>query len=218
VWSESAARRLLDEVGFPLVAAELAATADEAIAAAKRLGYPVALKACAAGLAHKSDIGAVALDLINAGAVRDAFTQVAEAVRKQPDVEVEGVLVAPMRTGGLELLAGVTVDPTFGPVLAVGLGGVWVEVMRDVALRVLPVGPEEIAEMLDELKGSELLRGARGMPAVALDQVAGSLAKLAEAAALAGPALQALEVNPLWCGPDRIEGLDARLITTSAEG
>jgi len=205
VWAETEARRLLELSGFPLVPAELALSADEAVEAAHRIGYPVVLKACVEGLAHKSDVGGVKLGLAGDDAVREAFAGL-HAI-------AAAALVTPMRTGGLELFAGVTRDPTFGPVLAAGLGGVWVELLDDVALRVLPVDKTEVVEMLRELRGAPRLFGARGTDAVDLDGLAEALVSLAGAALLAGPGLEALEVNPIWCGGGRIEGLDARLIT-----
>jgi len=219
VWPETAGRRLLAVARVPMVAAELACSADEAVAAASRVGYPVALRVSAAGLAHRSDAGGVALGLASPTAVRRAYPRVrAAAGGPEAEVDVEGVLVSPMRSGGVELLAGVTVDATFGPVLAVGLGGIWVEALHDVALRVLPIEEADARDMLGELRAAPLLRGARGGTPVDLDRVADVLLGLAGAAALVGPSLQALEVNPLWCSGDRVEGLDVLVVTGSREG
>jgi acetate---CoA ligase (ADP-forming) len=206
-WSEVAARQLLSAHGVPLVPAELATTADAAVEAARRLGLPVALKICAAEVTHKSDVGGVALGLATEEAVRAGF----ERVRAVAD-RADGVLVSPMRTGGVELLAGVSVDPTFGPVLAVGLGGVFVEVLRDTSLRALPVDAGQVRAMLAELRGAALLRGARGTRPADLDQVARAIVALT-AAALTLPGLRALEVNPLWVDGDRVEALDALVVT-----
>ena len=128
-WSEAAARDLVAACGVPLVPAELVTSADEAARAAGRIGLPVALKVCAAQITHKSDIGGVALGLRTEAEVRDAYRRVRAAGEAVPGAIVDGVLVLPMRSGGVELLAGVTVDRTFGPVLAVGLGGVWTELL-----------------------------------------------------------------------------------------
>ena len=138
----------------------------------------------------------------------------ARAIRSSvPGAEIEGVLVTPMRAGGTELLAGVTVDPSLGPVLAVGLGGVWVEVLRDTALRVLPAGPAEVRAMLGELRGLPLLRGARGTVPADLDVLAAVIARIGETALSLGRGLRALEVNPLWVSGDRIEALDVLIVT-----
>jgi acetate---CoA ligase (ADP-forming) len=127
------------------------------------------------------------------------------------------VLVTPMRTGGVELLAGVTLDPTFGPVLAVGLGGVWVEILQDTSLRVLPVDAAEVKRMLAELRGLPLLRGARGSKAADLDALAEVITGIGETALSLNGALRALEVNPLWVNGDQVEALDV-LIATGPDG
>jgi acyl-CoA synthetase (NDP forming) len=209
VWSEADGRRLLEDAGVPLVPAELVHSADEAELAAARLGFPVVLKTSGAGIAHKSDIGGVMLNVESAAAVRDGYDTLA---RLSGDV-----LVAAMRSGGHELLAGVTVDPTFGPVLAVGLGGIWVETLRDVALRVLPVDRADAHQMLEELRASAVLEGDRGGVAADFDVVAEVLVRVADAALMLGPSLRAVEVNPLWCSGGQVEALDVLVVTDSAE-
>jgi len=217
-WPETAGRRLLALTGVPMVTAEPARSPGEAVAAAARVGYPVAVKLTGAGIAHKSDAGGVALGLSSPAALQRAYTRVLQAAAGMPDADVDGVLISPMRAGGHELLAGVTVDPTFGAVLAVGLGGVWVEALQDVALRVLPIDRTDAREMLEELRGAALLRGWRGAEPVDLDRVADVLLRISEAAGLVAMSLRALEVNPLWCRGDRVEGLDVLVVTDSGEG
>jgi len=131
--------------------------------------------------------------------------------------DVDGVLVTPMRSGGVELLAGVSVDPVFGPVLAVGLGGIWVELLADTSLRVLPVGPGEVRDMLGELRGMPLLAGARGTRPADLDGLARVIAALGETARSLNGGLRALEVNPLWVSGDQIEALDVLVVTELQE-
>jgi acyl-CoA synthetase (NDP forming) len=214
-WSEAEGRDLLAAAGVPVVPGGLAASADEAVALAREAGLPVALKVCSAQITHKSDIGGVALGLSSEAEVRAAYAKVTDAAAASaPDATVDGVLVAPMRSGGVELLAGVTVDPTFGPVLAVGLGGVWVEVLKDTSLRVLPVDAGEIKEMLGELRGASLLRGARGARPADLDAVAEAIAGIGRAALSLGSRLRALEVNPLRVDGDQVEALDVLVITS----
>jgi len=212
-WSEVSARRLLADAGVPLVPAELVHSADEAAAAAGRLGLPVALKICSARITHKSDVGGVALGLATEAEVRAGFERVLAAGRSAAGADVDGVLVSAMRTGGVEMLAGVTVDPTFGPVLALGLGGIWVEVLNDTSLRLLPVRPGEVKRMLAELRGLPLLRGARGTPPADLDTLAEVISVLGDAAVSLNGALRALEVNPLWVNGDQVEALDVLVVT-----
>ncbi len=165
--SERAALTFLAEHGVPVIPTELAIDAEQAVAAARRIGGRVVLKIASDDIAHKSDIGGVALNLEGDQAVADAFRRVRAAA--PAGAHVDGVLVAPMRTGGLELFVGCTRDSQWGPVIAVGLGGVWVEVLQDVALRPLPVAAAEVRRMLTELRGAKLLEGVRGVPAADLD-------------------------------------------------
>jgi succinyl-CoA synthetase beta subunit len=195
----------------------LADSAEEAVEIARRVGLPVALKICSAQIAHKSDIGGVALGLGSEAEVRAGYEKVRAAGEAVADATVDGVLVTPMRSGGAELLAGVTVDATFGPVLAVGLGGIWVEILNDTSLRLLPVDAAEVRCMLGELRGLPLLRGARGVQPANLDAVAEIIAGLGEVALSLNGALRALEVNPLWVNGDQVEALDV-LVITDPEG
>jgi len=213
-WSEAASREFVAGYGVPVVPAELATTAAEAVAAARRLGGPVAAKVCSADLTHKSDIGGVALGLVGDEAVADGFERVAAAGRAHTE-HLDGVLISAMRGTGTELFAGVTVDPAFGPVLAVGLGGVFIEVLRDVSLRALPVGADEVERMLGELRGAAVLGGARGRTAVDVAAVAKAVAALSDAALALGPRLETIEVNPLWVDGSTVEALDVLVVTRS---
>jgi acetate---CoA ligase (ADP-forming) len=215
-WSEDAARSLLTDCGVPVVPAELVHSADEAVEAARRVGLPAAVKVCSAQIAHKSDIGGVVLGLGTDAAVRAGYEQVVAAGRSVAGATIDGVLVSAMRTGGVELLAGVTMDPAFGPVLALGLGGIWVEVLKDTSLRVLPVDAGEVKRMLAELRGLPLLRGARGSRPADLDVLAKVITVLGDTAVSFNGALRALEVNPLWVNGDQVEALDVLVVTEPA--
>ncbi len=209
VWPEHMVRGLLEAHGIPVAPARLATSAQEAKAFAEEFGGPVAMKVASSALAHKSDIGGVAL-----GVDTDQVTSTFDDLRNRlavalPEATLDGVLVGPMRTGGVELLVGVVTDPTWGKVLSLGLGGVWVEVLGDVALRVLPVGPGEINVMLSELKGAALLSGARGTRPVDIDRLVAVVYQIAQLAEGLGEALDTLEVNPLRVDGDCVEVLDA---------
>jgi acetate---CoA ligase (ADP-forming) len=216
-WSEAAARHLLAAAGVPVVPGELAGSAGEAVGIARKVGLPVALKICSAQITHKSDIGGVVLGLGSEPEVRAGYEKVRAAGEAVPGASIDGVLVTPMRSGGTELLAGVTMDPTFGPVLAVGLGGIWVEILKDTSLRVLPVDAAEVKRMLGELRGWPLLQGARGAAPANLDAVAEAIAGLGRTALSLNGALRALEVNPLWVNGDQVEALDVLVITGASE-
>lgn len=213
-WSEFEARTLVAAHGVPLPPAALTGSAAEAVAAAERFGLPVALKICSPAIAHKTDVGGVRLGLATAEAVADAYTDILAAVgRRAPEAAVDGVLVTPMRPAGVDLIAGVHTDPQFGPVLTLGLGGLWVEVLEDVAHRVLPVDAADVHDMLGELRGSKVLRGARGAAPVDVGAVVDAVLRLCAAAAALGPSLDVVELNPLVARPDGVEALDVLLIT-----
>jgi acetate---CoA ligase (ADP-forming) len=212
VWP-STERAVLDHLaryGVPIVPASLATDETSAIVAARAVGGPVVLKIASADIPHKSDIGGVALHIVGDDAVAAAFRQVMSVAPR--GVRVDGVLIAPMRERGLELFVGCTQDPQWGPVLAVGLGGIFVEILQDVALRVLPVSPAEVRRMLSELKGAKMLQGQRGVPAADLDAVAEAIARIGDAAVALGSSLEALDVNPLWVCGSRVEALDGLAI------
>jgi acyl-CoA synthetase (NDP forming) len=209
-WSEHRARTLLTEYGIPTIPAMLAINAEQAIQAAQTLGFPVALKIVSPDILHKSDIGGVRLGVSNATEVREAFVQIMDAARAIiPAPQIEGILVSPMRSGGVEMLVGVTRDESWGQVLAVGMGGIWVEVLKDTRLRVLPVSRAEIHTMLTELQGARLLQGARGTQAANMEKLVESIAHIAELAQGLKANLESLEINPLWVNGSQIEALDA---------
>ena len=217
-WSESQVRPLLEEYGIPVVPARLVTSADQAVEAAREVGYPVALKVASPDIVHKSDIGGVRLNLQHEQEVREAFQQIMQAAgNANPAARLEGVLVSPMRSGGIELLVGIVRDPSWGQVMAVGLGGIWVEILKDTSLRVLPVSREEIRTMLDELQGKAVLRGARGSTAADLDRLVEVIYRASRLAQALGDTLESLEINPLRVAGSEIEALDALITWRSLE-
>ncbi|HTU76750.1 MAG TPA: acetate--CoA ligase family protein [Trebonia sp.] len=211
LWSEHRAATFLAAHGIPVVPSALVTGADQAVAEAEALGYPVVVKLAADGVGHKSDIGGVKAGLTNPGEVRAAYAAVVTAGQKA-GADVQGALIQPQRTGGIELLAGVVTDPAWGQVLAVGLGGVWVEILRDTALSVLPVGSAQVLESLRGLRGARLFDGPRGTEKADLDAVADVIASVAALAQRLGDRIEALEINPLLVRGSQVEAIDA-LIT-----
>ncbi|MBW0101047.1 acetate--CoA ligase family protein [Pseudonocardia sp. KRD291] len=208
-WSEHSARQMLADAGVPVVPAHLVADADAAVTAAAELGGPVALKIVSPDILHKSDIGGVRLGVVGEDAVRAAHEAVTAVAASVPGAHVEGVLVSPMRTGGVEILVGVVRDPQWGPMLAVALGGIFVEVLQDSALSPVPVTPDRARAMIDGLRGSALLRGARGSTPADLDALAAVVARVSDLAEALGDDLESLEVNPLRVDGATVEALDA---------
>jgi acyl-CoA synthetase (NDP forming) len=207
--SELETLALLEANGVPTVETRLAATADDAVVAAHAIGYPVVVKVVSAGIAHKSELGGVALDLRDDDAVRSAFERVTRRVADRTDVD--GVIVAPMRHGGIELIVGVVNDGAWGRVLAVGLGGIWVELLGDSTLRGLPVGADDVEKMLSELRGRPLLDGVRGGTPADISRLTEVVVEFARLAGRLGPRLESLEINPLRIDGDVVEALDAAL-------
>jgi acyl-CoA synthetase (NDP forming) len=218
VWSESRARRLLEAAGVPVIPAVLARTADEAVAAAEGIGGAVAIKLVSPQVLHKTDIGGVRLGVTGAEAVREAFDAVTAAAGHVRGASVEGALVTPMRTGGVELLAGVVRDPQWGLMLAVALGGVFTEVLHDAALAPLPVSLDRVRTMVASLRGAAMLDGVRGGPPADLAAVCNAVLRLAELAAALGDDLESLEVNPLCIDGAVVEALDAVVTWRHASG
>lgn len=212
IWSEARARTLLQEAGIPVIPGILVASAQEAASAARELGFPVALKIQSAAIAHKTDVGGVALNLSSEDAVRSEFAALLGRVRAScPGADIEGVLVTPMRSGGTDLLVSVMRDPLWGQILTLGLGGIWTEALKDTAVRVLPVQRDEIEVMLGELRGATILRGGRGRAPVDIQALCDVIYRITQFARTLAPRLDVLEINPLWIGSGRIEVLDALL-------
>lgn len=209
-------QQLLARAGVPVIPTELVRDADEAVQAAARLGYPLAVKVSSPQITHKSDIGGVVLDVRDSEALVRAVESVVAAGKAVPGAEVQGALLAPMRPPAHELLVGVTRDPTFGLVLTVGIGGVFVEVLKDVAQRLLPVTEQQALGLLGELAAIDLLRGARGQQPADLPEVAKVVEAICRAAVELGDRVEALEVNPLRVDGSHVEALDALLVLRAA--
>jgi acyl-CoA synthetase (NDP forming) len=203
VLGERQAKAVLAKYGLKSAPERQAKNADEAAKAASELGYPVVLKADG-DIEHKTEAGAVKLDLRDEAALRAACAAMSAAKN--------GFLVQAMIKGGVELVAGVRRDPQCGPVLLVGLGGVLVEVLRDTALALAPVGKSEARRMLERLKGFRLLQGYRGAPAADLDAVCEAIARISEFAADHADAVEEIDVNPLLARADGALALDALIV------
>ena len=207
---EAEAKRILAAAGLPAVPEDACADADAAVAAARRMGFPVVMKILSPDILHKSEIGGVLLGVADEAAVRAGFaTLMARAAERAPGARIEGALVAKQVDGAVELALGVVRDPVFGPVAMVGLGGVFIEVLKDVAFRRCPFDAAEAEAMIRSLKGFALLDGARGKPKVDVGAVAQALAALSRFGAAAGPRLLSAEVNPLLARADGAWAADA---------
>jgi acyl-CoA synthetase (NDP forming) len=202
VLTEVEAKALLALYGVPRPPEALVTSAEEAGAAVARLGGPVALKVQSPDITHKTEAGAVALGLIGEAAVRDAYRRVlANAKAAHPAAAIHCVLVQAMAPPGREIILGVTRDPTFGPMLMVGLGGIHVEVLRDVAFAPVPIGPDEALALLRELKGAALLDSVRGAPPADRAALAELMATLSRFAADHAEMIEEIDLNPVIVHP-----------------
>ncbi len=213
--SEVEAKQLLAEAGVNVTETRLATSIDEAAAHAAELGYPVALKVVSDSITHKTDVGGVELGVADEAALRDACQRIHERVTAAaPNADVQGVSVQPMAEVGAEVILGITQDQQFGPVLMFGLGGVFVEVLKDVAFRIVPLEPRDASEMVREIQGFPVLEGFRGTPAANLDAIESMLLQLSEFAE-ANPEIAELDLNPVFARPDGAVAVDARILLTS---
>jgi acyl-CoA synthetase (NDP forming) len=195
--NEYQAKRLMKRAGIPTGRESLAKTAADAAKAAARIGFPVVMKIVSPDILHKTEIGGVVLNLSSQSAVRKAFNDiVANAKKAEPEARIDGVLVAKMIGGGVETILGTFRDPTFGPVVMFGLGGIFAEALKDVTFRVAPFGAREAAEMIREIKGYSILRGARGAPPADVAALAKALSNLSILAAANADTLESVDVNP----------------------
>jgi acyl-CoA synthetase (NDP forming) len=202
-WSEVEALAMIADYGIPTVAAEEVRTVDEALAAAGRIGWPVALKTAEA--IHKSDVGGVRLGVGDGAALRQDYADLAERLGPR-------VTVAAMAPPGVELALGVVRDPQFGPLVLVAAGGILVEVLRDRRMAVPPVDEPRARRLLDGLQARPILDGVRGGPPADLGAVMGAMVRLSAMALDLGDLVEAIDINPLICGPAGCFAADALVV------
>ena len=213
--SEVEAKQMLADAGVNVTETRLATSIDEAASHATELGYPVALKVVSDTITHKTDVGGVELGVADEDTLRAACQRIHERVTAAaPNADVQGVSVQPMAEAGAEVILGITQDQQFGPVLMFGLGGVFVEVLKDVAFRIVPLEPRDASEMVREIQGFPVLEGFRGTPAANLDAIESMLLQLSEFAE-ANPEIAELDLNPVFARPDGAVAVDARILLTS---
>ncbi|MEM7684095.1 MAG: acetate--CoA ligase family protein [Pseudomonadota bacterium] len=209
---EHEAKEILAKAGLPMVEDVLVKTAIQAHEAVMALHGPAAMKIASPDIQHKTEAGGVVLHVTEDLAAQTYNTIMANVSHHSPDAHIDGVLVSPMVTGGVEMILGAKLDPVFGPVVMAGLGGVFTEIFGDVTFRKAPVSEEVAEEMLHELKGMALLKGARGNPPADIDALAATLSRLSVFAAAHGPAIESVEMNPVRAMPDGCLALDALIV------
>jgi acyl-CoA synthetase (NDP forming) len=201
--TEAEAKRLLAGAGIQSAPESECTTADAAVAAAEKFGYPVVMKILSPDILHKSEIGGVILDVSDADGVRAGFALLLERAKTAaPTARIEGVLVAKQLKGGVECIMGIVRDPVFGPIAMFGLGGIFVEILKDVVFHRCPFGPDVAEEMIRSIKGAPLLLGARGRKKADVKALADTLSRLSAFAMAAGPSLQSIDLNPVFAMPE----------------
>lgn len=212
VLTEIESKRILDEAGIPVAKTQLAETADDAAKIAGDIGFPVVLKIVSPEVTHKSDVGGVRVGIDSPGEVKVAFDEIVASVKQhQPDARIEGVAVQKMAAAGTEVIVGVSKDPQFGPVIMFGLGGIFVEVLKDVAFRIIPLEARDAHQIVREIKGFAVLEGVRGQPAADLDAIEGLILKVSQFIE-AHPEIEELDLNPVFAYPDGCIAVDARIV------
>jgi len=210
--TEVESKELLKKAGIPVVEAKLARSKKEAISISRETGFPVVLKISSPDVVHKSDSGGVKLGLTNAAQVGKAYSQIMSSITQaHPEARIDGVSVQTMAPPGVEVIVGMSKDPQFGPVLMFGLGGILVEVLKDVSFRIVPVTERDAREMIKEIKGYPVLQGYRGQkPASipALEQLIVKVSQFIEN----NPRIKELDLNPIFAYPDKAVAVDARII------
>ena len=210
--NEVESKQLLEAAGIATTSARLATSAAEAAAIASDLGFPVVLKVISDDVPHKSDAGGVELDLQSPADVQAAYEAILSSVAaRHPNAKLDGVSVQRMAAPGVEVVIGVSRDAQFGPVMMFGLGGVLVELLKDVAFRLVPLERADALEMIDEIKGSALLDGYRGAPAADRERLVELMLKVS-AFIEARPDVAELDLNPVFVYPDDALAVDARIV------
>ncbi len=203
---EHESKEILEGAGIATTGYLVARSEDEALALCERIGFPVAMKIVSPDIVHKSDAGGVRLNLLSAEDVRKAYRSMVETFKYQ---HIEGITIQRMAAPGIEAIIGVTRDPSFGPLIMFGLGGVFVEVLRDVSFRILPITEKDAAEMIEEIRGSDILKGYRGRPVdlKSLQQLLLKISRLVDE----NPEIHELDLNPLFLYSEGYIAVDARM-------
>ena len=211
--SEHEAKRIIASTGIPVAREALADSAEACVAAWKSFVGPVVMKIASPDLPHKTEIGGVLLNIDDEQSIRDGHaTLIERASTAKPDARIDGVIVAEMIKGGVETVMGVVRDPVFGPVVMFGIGGVFVEVLKDVSFRVAPFGVDEAHRMIDQIRGRAMLDGVRGAPPSDIAALADALSRLSVFAAANAESIESIDVNPFIVLPKGAAAVDALIV------
>jgi len=210
--TELESKQVLHDLGIPTTLGQLTTSEEEAVRAAEAMGYPVVLKIASPDIVHKSDVGGVTLHLQDGEAVRQAFRAMQQSVAaRAPGARVDGISVQPMAAPGVEVIIGMSKDATFGPVLMFGLGGVLVEVLKDVTFRIVPLSQRDAREMIHDIQGFPVLAGYRGAAPADLEALQHILLTLSAFVAQT-PEIKEIDLNPIYAYAQGALAVDARVL------
>jgi acyl-CoA synthetase (NDP forming) len=216
--TEVESKELLKEAGIPIIDTSLARTKKEAVSLSREIGFPVALKIVSPDVIHKTDSGGVKLDLRNPNQVANAYSDILSSIKgKLPQANICGISIQAMAPRGVEVIIGMTKDPQFGPVLMFGLGGILVELLRDVSFRIVPLTRIDAKEMITEIKGYSLLKGYRGMEGVSISALEDILLDISNFVDKT-PEVKELDLNPIVAYKNGAIAVDARVILQPWQG
>jgi acetate---CoA ligase (ADP-forming) subunit beta len=212
VLTEVESKELLNSVGIETVETRLAASKEEAVSFSNQMGYPVVMKIASPDISHKSDSGGVKIGLKNETEAADAFDQILSSVHKNcPDARIDGVSVQAMARPGTEIIIGMFKDAQFGPVLMFGLGGILVEVLKDVSFRIVPLAPRDARDMIKGIKGFTVLNGYRGQPPADIPCLERLLLRISDFCEKS-PEVKEIDLNPIFVYQDGAAIVDARVV------
>lgn len=211
--SDSETRKIMKKFGIPFVKQVLTKTEEHAVLHAKKIGFPVVLKVSSPDILHKTDVGGVVLDIGNTEELQDAYRKMMKRVKKKkPRARIDGVLVQEMvPRDSRELIIGGRRDPQFGPVIMFGLGGVWVEALKDVSFRLIPISRKDAREMIREIRGHSILEGMRGQKPVDFKLLEDCLLRVSKML-WKNKKIQELDINPLFINDKKAIAVDARIV------
>jgi acyl-CoA synthetase (NDP forming) len=210
--TEVESKQLLEKAGISVIKTKLATSMKEAVALSKEIGFPVVLKIASPDVIHKSDAGGVKIGLKNATQVSQAYREIITSVKqKHPKAAIDGVSVQPMAKPGVEVIIGMNKDPQFGPVLMFGLGGILVEILKDVSFRIVPLARRDAREMIRDIKGYPVLEGYRGQEPADVPFLEEMLLKVSDFAER-NPEIKELDLNPIFAYRDGAVAVDARIV------
>ena len=212
---EPESKQLMKEIGITTTDFQVAKNSKEAIKAASEIGFPIVMKILSPQIIHKTDAGGVKLNINSEKEAEKAFKEIlANAKKYDSKAEIKGVLIEKMVKPSTEIIIGVTRDPTFGPAIMFGLGGIFVELLKDVSFRIAPIKTEDAQEMIHEIKALPMLQGFRGRPNVKLELIVDVLMKISQLSIDYIDDILEIDLNPIFAYEDKILAVDARIILT----